>query len=68
MVDASFSELTADERLRQLATILARGVRRYQLRLRRSESHPEKEAPESSPAGLEVPGELRLSVSRSIGV
>ena len=68
MVDASFSELTVDQRLKQVAAILARGVRRYHRRLRRSESRPEKEAPESSPAGLEVPGNPRLSVSRRIGV
>lgn len=68
MVDASFSELTADQRLKQVAAILARGVRRYHRRLRRSESRPEKEVPESSPAGLEVPANPRLSVSRRIGV
>jgi hypothetical protein len=59
MVDASFSELTADQRLKQVAAILARGVRRYHRRLRRSASRPEKEAPESPPAGLEVPGTAR---------
>jgi hypothetical protein len=68
MVDASISELTADQRLKQLAAILSRGVRRYQRLLRRSESPPEKEVPESSPAGLEFPGNPRLSVSRRIGV
>lgn len=68
IVDSSFSELTADQRLRQLAAILVRGVRRYHRCLRRSESRPEKEVPESSPAGLEVPGNPRLSVSRRIGV
>ncbi len=68
MVDASFSELTAEQRLKQVAAILARGVRRYRNRLRRSGSRPEKEVPESSPAGLEVPGNPRLSVSRCFGV
>lgn len=68
MVDASFSEMTADQRLKQVAAILARGVRRCHRRLRRSESRPEKEVSESSPAGLEVPGNPRLSVSRRIGV
>jgi hypothetical protein len=68
MVDSSFSELTAEQRLKQVAAILARGVCRYHRRLRRSESRPEKEVPESSPAGLEVPGHPRLSVSRRIGV
>ncbi|GIW56604.1 MAG: hypothetical protein KatS3mg082_3008 [Nitrospiraceae bacterium] len=68
MVDASFSELTADQRLKQVAAILSRGVRRYHHRLRRSQPRPEKDVPESSPAGLEVPGNPRLSVSRRIGV
>ena len=68
MVDSSFSELTADQRLKQLAAMLARGVRRYHRRLRRSELLPEKEVPEFSPDGLEVPGNPRLSVSRRIGV
>jgi hypothetical protein len=68
MVDSSVSELTAEQRLKQVAAILARGVRRYRNRLRRSASRPEKEVPESSPAGLEVPGNPRLSVSRCFGV
>ena len=66
MVDTS--ELTPDQRLHQLAAILARGVQRYHRRLRRSESHPEKEVPESGTNGLEVHGDPRLSVSRRIGV
>jgi hypothetical protein len=68
MVDASNSELTAEQRLTQLAAILARGVQRYHRRLRRSESRPEKEVPEFSPAGLEVPSNPRLSGSRRFGV
>ncbi|GIW56274.1 MAG: hypothetical protein KatS3mg082_2904 [Nitrospiraceae bacterium] len=68
MVDASFSELTADRRFKQVAAILARGVRRFHHRLRRSQSRPENEVPESSPARLEVPGKPRLTVSRRIGV
>lgn len=68
MVDTSSSELSADQRLEQLAAILARGVQRYYRRLRRSESRPEKEVQEISPAGLEVHGDPRLSVSRRIGV
>lgn len=67
MVNPSCSELTADQRFRQLAAILALGVRRYAQRLKRSESRPEK-VPESSQAGLEVPGKPRLSGSRRIGV
>ncbi len=62
------SELTPDERLKQIAAILARGVRRYHLQLRRSESCTEKEVPRSSANGLEVGDDPRLSVSRRIGV
>jgi hypothetical protein len=45
-------ELTADQRHKQLATILARGVQRYHRRLRRSESHPQKEVPNSTMFGM----------------
>ncbi|GIW81343.1 MAG: hypothetical protein KatS3mg105_3502 [Gemmatales bacterium] len=62
------TDMTPEQRLKRLAAILARGVRRYHRRLRRSESRPEKEVSESSPAGLEVPGNPRLSVSRRFGV
>ena len=68
MVNALFSELNPDQRLERLAVILAAGVRRYNHRLRRSGSCPEKEVSESSPTGLEVPGNPRLSVSRCFGV
>ncbi len=69
MVDSPLaSELTPDERLKQVAAIFARGVRRYRRRLRRSESCPEKEVQKSSANGLEVGDDPRLSVSRRIGV
>jgi len=68
MAESSQPELTSEQRLQQLAAILARGVCRYCNRLRRSESHPEKEVPESSPTGLEVHGDPRLSGSRRPGV
>jgi hypothetical protein len=68
MLDVSYSELTADQRFKQVAAILARGVRRYHQRLRRNEPRPEKEVPESSPVCLEVPGNPRLSGSLRIGV
>lgn len=68
MAESSHSELTPDQRLQQLAAILARGARRYCNRLRRSESRSEKEAPDSSQKGLEVLGDLRLSGSRRSGV
>lgn len=66
MVDTS--DPTPDQRLHLLAAILACGVRRYHRCLRRSESRSEKEVPNITPDGLEVPGNPRLSVSRRIGV
>ena len=54
------SQMTKDQRLREIAAIFARGVRRYHERRREKFSQlPEKES-----KGLEVPGETRLSVSR----
>lgn len=57
------SELTPEERLRQLAAILARGVRRYRSLARRYES----DASDKPGDCLEVLGETRLSVSRFQG-
>lgn len=68
MCNQPVSELTPDQRVKHLATILAFGVRRYLHRLRRSESRPEQQSPESVPAGLEVLGNPRLSVSQSIAI
>jgi hypothetical protein len=67
MVKTPTSDLTPEQRLTQVAIILARGVLRY----KRSScviSPPEKEVAESSPTGLEVPQNLRLSGSRRIGI
>ncbi len=56
------AEMTPDERLEELASILAMGI----LRLRRRSALPAatdvKILPESSSEGLEVPVETRLSV------
>ena len=60
------TELTPDQRFKQVAAILAKGVVRYQRLVLRNESQSDEETPESSPGGLEVPGETRLSVSRRI--
>lgn len=68
MADTSQAESTAEQRLQQLAAILARGVRRYWKRLRRSESRPAAETPKILGIGLEVPSETRLSGSRRSGV
>ena len=60
-------DLTPDQRFRQIAAILARGVRRHRQLKRRYEScEPESSAKEAAP-GLEVLGETRLSVSRFQG-
>jgi len=63
----SYSDLTPDQRLTQMAIILARGVLRHKRLARLCESPPEKEIARFSPGGLEVPGNPRLSVSRRIG-
>jgi hypothetical protein len=68
MVEPSDPALTAEQRLTQIAAILARGVRRYQQLLQRSESRPGKEVPKSSSNCLEVIPNPRLSVSRRTGV
>ena len=61
------SELTPEERLRQLAAILARGVRRYRSLARRYQSDASDEPGASRGDCLEVLGETRLSVSRFQG-
>jgi hypothetical protein len=68
MGDASEPELSPEQRLDQAAAILARGIRRYLRRLRRSESLLDTEVPESSPNYLEVSPHPRLSGSRRLGV
>ncbi len=60
-------EPTPEERLTQLAAILARGVRRYRILARRYESDASAEPGESRGECLEVLGETRLSVSRFQG-
>ena len=61
------SEPTPQERLTQLAAILARGVRRYRILARRYESDASSEPGESRGDCLEVLDETRLSVSRFQG-
>ena len=60
------TELNSDQRLNQLATILAQGVIRFQLQNRRTGSRPTKKSKNSTGRGLEVFGETRLSVSRRV--
>ena len=57
------SPLTAEQRHQAVAAILARGVLRYHRRIMRLDSGPGEIFPDSSPGGLEVLGETRLSVS-----
>ena len=61
------TELTPDERLHQIAAILARGVRRHRQLKRRYESRELQTFAEDVALGLEVLGETRLSVSRFQG-
>ncbi len=58
------SDLAPEERLTQLAAILARGVRRYRNLARRYESDTSAEPGESRGDSVEVVGQTRLSVSR----
>jgi hypothetical protein len=56
------SELTAEERLAEIASILAAGILRLHKRFALPTEKGQIIAPESLPEGLEVPGETRLSV------
>lgn len=57
------TDVSPQQRRRAVAVILARGVLRYHRRIGRLESDQPKNLPDSSPGGLEVLGETRLSVS-----
>jgi len=67
MSKSPFLDLTPDQRFKQVAAILAKGVVRHQRNVRRREFRSGEKPRETSPAGLEVPGKTRLSVSRCIG-
>jgi hypothetical protein len=56
------SPLTAEQRYKAVAAILAQGVLRYHRRIRQLESAPEN-SQNFSPEGLEVLEKPRLSVS-----
>lgn len=68
MMPTSFSELTADQRLQHLTFILALAVRRYHRRLRRTETSPQDESPDSGSVFLEIRGDPRLTGSRRIEI
>jgi hypothetical protein len=59
-------ELLSSERFRSVAAILAKGVLRYQQRIKRTETHIVADHPESASNCLEVLGETRLTVPRCI--
>jgi len=67
MPKTPLDESTPEQRFKQVAAILAKGVIRCKRHLRAAASSPEQVSSESSPRGLEVPGKTRLSVSRCIG-
>ena len=56
------TELTAEERLAEITSILAAGILRLHKRFALPTENGQIIAPESSPEGLEVPDETRLSV------
>lgn len=68
MADVSNHELTADQRFKQLAAILARGAHRLLERRRRTENSDPKEVSESDQDVLEVPRDQSVSVSRRAGI
>ena len=67
MPNPRFDEPTPEQRFQQIAAILAVGVIRRQLQLRRPPSAIDQKTSDSSPLGLEVSGRTRLCVSRRIG-
>ena len=59
---ASSTRLSPDDRFREVASILAAGISRLRQSSALSSENAEKNLAESSPDGLEVPAETRLSV------
>lgn len=57
-------DISPEQRRRAVAVILARGVLRYHRRMHQLEPGRPENLPDSSPDGLEVLGEMRLSVSQ----
>lgn len=56
------AESTPDDRFREIAAILARGVLRLRARHLRAADFSSTDSPEFVPDGLEVPRDPRLSV------
>ena len=57
--------LSPDNRRREVAAILARGILRLRRNVRSGGNRHAQESQDSSENGLELPGETRLSVSES---
>ena len=60
-------DLTPEQRFKQVAGILAKGVIRCKRHLGAVTAPSEQVSSESPPRGLAIPGKTRLSVSRCIG-
>jgi hypothetical protein len=60
---ATPNELSADERRREVAAVLAKGVARWRQRAKAGGFTPSKETCPQGEKGLEVSGDLRLSVT-----
>lgn len=60
-------ELTAQQRMVQVAAILAQGALRLKLAALRDQASPPQEVPESAQDGLESGANPRLSGSRRFG-
>jgi hypothetical protein len=67
MPNPPLDEMTPEQRFKQIAAILAKGVIRCQRNLRAKAPSANQVSSEFSPRDLEVPGKTRLSVSRCIG-
>ncbi len=61
--DTSPAGMTIDERRREIAAILARGILRLRKRRQFTPDATFRELSESVPQGLELSGETRLSVT-----
>jgi len=62
------SELTPEQQLAQIASILARGVALKRKSARGNEPAAPKEVPQSAQSDLEVDNKPRLSGSRRLGI
>lgn len=66
--DISQFELTSQDRLREVASILTRGVARWRKQVKSGRTMPVSAPPESSETGLATCSKTSLSVSRTHGL